>query len=371
MKVKYATQVFSNSVAVGMNLYIRFGVLPPEAKATEEFIRKVNYLFDILNSSKLESLTVYQQPYRGDDEQREYLLDCYEMFKNLQVLDWKGDDVTKTIKCVKGWQVTINGMINLWDVLKTNYEELQFLYTRNVNQDCLENFFGCLRQQGGNCVNPTSIQFIRSFRRYFCIDMLHSGTENCERDNTEMLINVLDMMNTENINEKLSTTNAMSPVTTDYRNSEVLKKNFTRYICGYLIKKCLSIHTCDVCEKYAREYQEVDETSLYCFLKAYQYTESNLFGNLYMPHNDFIQFVTSMEILFQENFEMFSVSNNIVQKFVNVFRTLQYNHPCSDFPYEYVNRLYSRIRLFYTLKKINLNFKTPNRNRKLIVWKNE
>nr|CAI5821616.1 unnamed protein product [Callosobruchus analis] len=106
MKVKYATQVFSNSVAVGMNLYIRFGVLPPEAKATEEFIRK------------LESLTVYQQPYRGDDEQREYLLDCYEMFKNLQVLDWKGDDVTKTIKCVKGWQVTINGMINLWDVLK-------------------------------------------------------------------------------------------------------------------------------------------------------------------------------------------------------------------------------------------------------------
>lgn len=176
MKVEYTSQIFSNTVAVGMNLYIRFNKLPSEAKATEEFIRKINNLFDLLNSSSNVAPTLYQQAYSGKEDQKEYLLQCLDMFQNLQVLNRKGENVTKSIKCLMGWKMSINGMLHLWEIRKGH--EMKFLLTKRINQDCLENFFGSVRQKGGNCINPTPVQFIRIFKRHFCLDMIHSGTEN-------------------------------------------------------------------------------------------------------------------------------------------------------------------------------------------------
>jgi hypothetical protein len=65
-------------------------------------------------------------------------------------------DATNTLKCLRGLRVTLQGTLELWQQLQRR-PEVKFLYTRRLNQDPLENFFGTIRQQGGNSDNPTPI----------------------------------------------------------------------------------------------------------------------------------------------------------------------------------------------------------------------
>lgn len=51
-------------------------------------------------------------------------------------------------------------------------------------------------------------------------------------------------------------------------------KSFVRYLCGYLIRKCLGRHTRDICENYARKHEELDDSSLLCYMKVYETNES-------------------------------------------------------------------------------------------------
>lgn len=155
----------------------------------------------------------------------------------------------------------------------------------------------------------------------------------------------------------------------DYNNSDILKQNFTRYFCGYLIKKCLSKHCCDLCGTYAKAHENLDDSLLMCYFRAYETATLDTFGKLQMPHDDFVYYISSMEVLFQNNFESMVVKDNVVENFKLLYSRLIYHHPCKDFPYEFLITLYTRVRLFYTLKYINRNFKTPNKDKKLIIWK--
>jgi hypothetical protein len=79
--------------------------------------------------------------------------------------------------------------------------------------------------------------------------------------------------------------------TKDYQRSYILEQNFTRYVCGVLIKKCLGRHSCPVCEEDANLYQELDDSSLFCYLKAYQTSEVP-FGSLQMPPDNFVYYIS-------------------------------------------------------------------------------
>lgn len=89
--------------------------------------------------------------------------------------------VTNKIKSIKCLKITINSLFSLWNRLsKTGH--FNFLFTRRLNQDCLENSFANIRKQNGNCINPTPIQFERTFKKIITLNLFHSGTENCEAD---------------------------------------------------------------------------------------------------------------------------------------------------------------------------------------------
>ena len=51
MKVKFATQIFSRTLAAGLNLLAP--LLGKEAETTAEFVLKFNDLFDVMNSSQM------------------------------------------------------------------------------------------------------------------------------------------------------------------------------------------------------------------------------------------------------------------------------------------------------------------------------
>jgi len=80
--------------------------------------------------------------------------------------------------------------MQLWEKLKCY--NFPYIRTRKINQDYVENFSGCIRQQGGNCLNPTLIQFLRAFKKLFKMKMLqHSDTQNCaDTDHMLSLIGV-------------------------------------------------------------------------------------------------------------------------------------------------------------------------------------
>lgn len=241
-----------------------------------------------------------------------------------------------------------------------------------MNQDCLENYFGSLRQQSGNAVNPTPIQFFRSFMKLFCMDFFHSDTQNCADDFAVLLATMqmaesnteADEEQTEKITEKIA-------VDTDYYSHDIHEQNSLRYICGYLIRKCLKIHSCDICNNFATQHEELDETSIFCHLKAYENTERSTFGNLKMPAKNFLKFITSLENIFFTNFEKLVLEKNCLNLFVNLYERVDFDHPCTSFPRAYLIKLYSRMRLYYTLKFINRNFVNNNlekSRRKTIVW---
>lgn len=61
IKVKYAVQVLSATVASSMNHYIRFGVLPAAAIGTSEYIDRFDKLFVLINSSSVISSKIYSK----------------------------------------------------------------------------------------------------------------------------------------------------------------------------------------------------------------------------------------------------------------------------------------------------------------------
>ena len=92
---------------------------------------------------------------------QKFLQEAIAFIVSLEVRDGL-DVVTSRIKCLQGWLVTLNAILQVWEHLKTQYS-FKFLLTRRLNSDQIENFFGAIRQQGGNNDNPTPVLFENYF----------------------------------------------------------------------------------------------------------------------------------------------------------------------------------------------------------------
>lgn len=93
---------------------------------------------------------------------------------------------------------------------------IQFLFTRRLNQDSLENFFGAIRKQSGNAFNPTPIQFYHSFKKLFSIDYIKVESGNCATDEESILIRCQDIKETQNVFQTASEA-------TEFINSDIDK----------------------------------------------------------------------------------------------------------------------------------------------------
>lgn len=180
MKVKYAAHILSETVASAMITHIKLKSIDEDAYSTVEIIDKFDKLFDIFNSSNFKTKK-YRKPFCGEQYQIDYLNFMSSFIDKISIkydcIDGDSEDRTNRVKFLKGWKVSISSLLGLWDILK--HENFKFILTRRINQDPLENFFGTIRSNGGCCVNPTPIQFIRIFKKLFCSNFIrHSGRNN-------------------------------------------------------------------------------------------------------------------------------------------------------------------------------------------------
>ena len=87
---------------------------------------------------------------------------------------------------IKHWIETIEGFKELWKKMK--HIGYKLLAPRHVNQDALENFFGCIRLQGDRNNNPTCNSYQHSYRVLKIINSFlshHSPGANCLEDDAE------------------------------------------------------------------------------------------------------------------------------------------------------------------------------------------
>ena len=136
----------------------------------------------------------------------------------------------------------------------------------------MENFFGQVRQQGGNCDNPTPIQFTRAFRKLFMDNFLSPiPTGNCAEDFDVFLIKSQDVPNS--ITERPSQPPTVTATDTDFKTIEIEKKiltmNALTYVSGYLLTKCLTKHDCTSCNSILTSECIDDSSPLFTMFKEF------------------------------------------------------------------------------------------------------
>ena len=166
-KVKFATQLFSQSTANGLK-YMREVIKHPKfegSKATEEFLVMVNDTFDVLNSrgkhvNKLKcSLSKYN---------KNLAFHCFNKAEKFlcELKTENGDLVINTRKRI-GFVSLMFNILAVKKIFDTFVVpgSIPFLSTWYFNQDSLENFFCCVRSRFGANNNPTPSQFRNMYRR--------------------------------------------------------------------------------------------------------------------------------------------------------------------------------------------------------------
>ncbi|KAG8233299.1 hypothetical protein J437_LFUL013466 [Ladona fulva] len=362
MKVKLATQVISQTVASCIRTYVSLGKLKKDSLATASLISEMDKLFDILNSSKKENANAkcYNRAWMGADYQTQFLRAALGLVSSISVVNNKGKDVTKTMKFLHGFEVTINSITFLWGMLKKR--GFTFLLIRRLNQDGLENFFSSLRKVSGNARNPTPIQVQRGFKKVFVLGFFEQVPHtNCEPDMDTILEQIGRTRNAAGTTSKEIQRKGTTPLlvyTTSYK-TDLPAKNALYYVSGYLAKTCLTRHCCDQCQKMLNCNSELGDYSLFTHYKAYKNHFSDVFGNLKAPHVNFLSYVSALEDIFVENLDKMVLRPSVGLSLVNLMaKSINFCPPCQNFDVIYLLKLFVRMRIYYTLKYTNRDLRS-------------
>ncbi|KAF5275712.1 hypothetical protein FQR65_LT16588 [Abscondita terminalis] len=151
---------------------------------------------------------------------------------------------------------------------------------------------------------------------------------------------------------------------TEYASLELPERNALAWVSGYLIKKCLNKHKCDICKNYSKHQTDLSNDTILCHFRAYETKDRKTFGNLRTPPETFYNFVNNLDIKFCSLFPIMSTHSDIGYKLNCVLQDVDFYHPCPMFPKRYLLGLYTRFRIFYALKFANKDFTTQKVNRK-------
>ena len=183
MKVQLAAQVFSRSVYAAMLTYVETNQLPIESIPTADFVKKINDLFDCFNSTSVFHPNKYKRALNDDTVHKKYLNEMVNFIRSWNI----GNISNQMFKFNKGWIVSINSLLMLWDDLKA--EGFKFILTRRLNQDPLENYFGKIRMGGGCNTDPPITVFGNIVRKLMFTSLLEPPSgKNCEDDMDMFLI---------------------------------------------------------------------------------------------------------------------------------------------------------------------------------------
>ncbi|KAB0795036.1 hypothetical protein PPYR_11875 [Photinus pyralis] len=294
MKVSLAAQTLSASVADALDFLCDDLQHPDfqDVKPTVEFVRRIDAIFDLLNS-RCPWSKGFKAPLRESNQNtwRPYLLDSIEYLLSLN--DVAGREIWRTARKtpIIGFIMCIRSAIGAFDAIVTG-GPLEYLLTYKFSQDHLEMFFCCVRSRNGFNNNPSCLQFMQTFRRL----LLHTKIDasgrsgNCRVLDDTVILTVPSQstvqMSGSNmpdipllrrygldalIEEERDHDYDILPIAIDFNN---LTANIVTYISGYVIKMLKRRFKCPDCVEGCIGH-EFDEDYRFLFKKNK--------GGLYIP----------------------------------------------------------------------------------------
>lgn len=307
MRVNLATQVLSHGVAAGIMTHVSLGSLPKEAVHTAEFIERMDQLFDCFNSGTLVNIL---KPHRAaispTSIHMKFLTDCKDWINT-----WVPVGNRSELYFINGWKLSISVLCSLWADL--NKDNLKFLLTNRLNQDCLENMFGVIRQSGLCRDNPTPEQFAPSFRQCLVNNLLTPPKgSNCGVDFDTVITSLSTMSAGKSKTKKDEVTsdntnkddNDMSLEGLSDTLASLPEQNVLTYITGYLLKRLKSKHNCTECDFTTLEGESEYKDSTQDFLYWKSLCKSKgVFGGLTVPNKALVSLINICEDGFVANFD--------------------------------------------------------------------
>ena len=200
---------------------------------------------------------------------------------------------------------------------------------------------------------------------------MNSSTENCADDFDKLLAQFAEAKSKKSNVPAIAALPKIAPHleigTVDYCENEVsenlLKDNPIAYVAGYLLQKCFKLHECSTCREAGITEKLEDNRNLLCFFKAYKSEKG--FGELLSPATSYLQYVIQQEDLFVKDFSMYTksvkVGKSILMKLQDV--PISFQH-CPEFPFQYLLKLFLRMRIYYSIKFSNRNLSCNNNNKR-------
>ena len=235
--------LFGYTVSLCVYCIFVSGLLESDSKVTASGLLRLNNAFDVLNSSRLDQ-NPNRRPFSKDTEvgHRRVLTEFKEWLRL-----WRVNGNAPSANAVQGLQLTINAVLLLWETVSDN---LQYLCTRRITQDGLENFFGLVRQVNGGNYKPDPSKFRCAFRKTAVQNVLTpSEHTNCEPDVDGMLAaltSVAARTNRPILSETVTYRSEPPPVVTGPCVDRATE-NVLTYIAGYLALRARRRHSCDQC----------------------------------------------------------------------------------------------------------------------------
>lgn len=264
---------------MGLICFFLSDELPSEAHTTAMFLEAFDQLFDAVNadSPDLRRGKKFSTNLTAKSPHLELFKDMKTFISSMKYLGGRSNPPSK-----EGWIHTMNAIDKLWG----NIQKLGILSlsTRRLNQDPLENLFGCIRYNCGSNCNPTVQQFIGGIKTSIITNLRHTGkNKNCEDDTATLANNMSSFLNADVLPEQ-----SFSEITTDvYFDINKLLAESTEavdqatsegqacgYVCGFIYKR-LKHNNCLDCKKtFLAESQELVHT--FTSFKEYNLNKNSL-----------------------------------------------------------------------------------------------
>jgi hypothetical protein len=193
MRVILAAQILSHSLSAAILTCVDKGLLPPESKATAEFLGRFNDLWDVLNSSSpmapghkaaITNATLVAC--------QKWLEECEEWISHWTFEDQRPNARSSTRRSLPFQEcllVTLSSFRGLMELL-LRHHGYAFVCTRVFNQDTCENEFAQLRRdQGGFNRQPEAGKAIQLLKLSSVSRLFNtSSNSNCEETGDVMLL---------------------------------------------------------------------------------------------------------------------------------------------------------------------------------------
>lgn len=168
MKVKFATQILSKSVADAL-LYLCIDLKVTafkDAQPTATFIKYFNDLFDVFNSRNRKAKYFFKRPFSDAtfQEMINFLNEMYSYICNLKLGNIPVVQSSRKTGFL-GFLICIQSLKELYELYVRERKQLKYILTNKISQDHLELFFGAIRSKGGYNNNPTARQFESAYKR--------------------------------------------------------------------------------------------------------------------------------------------------------------------------------------------------------------